>query len=105
MSFRSFGYIFIQTDKPIYNPGDTGKDCNECRTRRETKPCPSILDVVTDCFLNYRQGRKYLIFDVLIYKLKFTQPIKGREFMAITVNTQYEVQSTGSASEASHHLG
>ncbi len=23
VSFRS-GYIFIQTDKPVYNPGDTG---------------------------------------------------------------------------------
>lgn len=31
VSFRS-GYIFIQTDKPVYNPGDTGQLSQACHT-------------------------------------------------------------------------
>lgn len=31
VSFRS-GYIFIQTDKPVYNPGDTGQN-SHCMTK------------------------------------------------------------------------
>lgn len=30
VSFHS-GYVFIQTDKPVYNPGDTGEDRVTCR--------------------------------------------------------------------------
>lgn len=33
VSFQS-GYIFIQTDKPIYNPGDTGEEDESCAHKR-----------------------------------------------------------------------
>lgn len=35
VSFHS-GYIFIQTDKPIYNPGDTGEDARRRRRNKQT---------------------------------------------------------------------
>lgn len=36
VSFQS-GYIFIQTDKPIYNPGDTGEEDESATPKRQTK--------------------------------------------------------------------